>query len=72
MNQKEIRMVSSNIVAYPLAKKVFTYGEYDNFFSKSPTFTWEDYKNYKETLLKCRSNEKMLYFTKLEDIVSFK
>ena len=71
MNKSELKVVSSNIVAFPLAKKVFTYGEYDNFFSKSPKFTWGDYQKYKHVIL--RSNKMTsLNFIKLEDIVSFK
>lgn len=62
------KIVSSNIVGFPLANKVFTLGEYKNFFSKSPSFTWKEYNDYKNTLSRCYRDD----YIKLEDIITFK
>tara|TARA_B100001093_G_scaffold250134_1_gene239636 strand:- start:18834 stop:19046 length:213 start_codon:yes stop_codon:yes gene_type:complete len=64
-------IASSNIVSLPVAKRSFTFGEYENFISKSPKFTWSDYNNYQHIISKCYKID-VNSFIRLEDIVSFK
>ena len=70
-NVIENKTVSSNIVSFPLENKVFTYGEYDNFFSTSPKFTWKDYKIYKHTVSRCYKSDSPKIMM-LDDIITFK
>ena len=49
----EICVVSSNIVECPFYKQTFTYGEYKNWNTLSPKFTFGDYNKYKYAYNKC-------------------